>query len=113
MPPRDAFLRRSGYTDPETGEYHPRGKSHTRHRAESLQYTAADPRVQRVRGYRRRYPHPPGKTRGKLRVRAYFRHAGARDWLAGEYEREWTDYRASYYNLSRKEARKMVRDSRP
>jgi len=41
MPPRDAFLRRSGYTDPETGEYHPRGKSHTRHRAESLQYTAA------------------------------------------------------------------------
>ncbi len=108
---RDAFTRRSGHVDPETGVYTPRGRSRVKVRAESRQYSLRE--VDRVRAYRRRFPHPPGIHRGKLRVRAYYRHPGARDWLKSETQREWIAHLASYYHISPAQARRMERESRP
>lgn len=101
-----AFLRHTG------------SGSHQRYqRAESVQYTARDPNVERVRAYRRRHPEPPEPRHpGKVRVRAYFRHRAFAIWRSREergHEAAWTTYLASFYGISRAAARKLERDSRP
>lgn len=113
----DAFTRRSGHVDPETGVYTPRGRSRVKVRAESRQYGPSDAEYQRVRAYRRRHPDPPEpRTPGKVRVRSYVRHRAFRIWRPRE-ERDsqarWIAHLASYYGISRAAARKMERDTRP
>lgn len=74
--------------------------------------------LERVRGYRRTYPHPPGYHHkpSTLRVRGYHRQkpvlSGAA-WERRQNENEWVRYLSGYYHVSRSAARRMERESRP
>ncbi len=74
--------------------------------------------LERVRAYRRTYPHPPGYRHdpNRLRVRHYTRRkpvqSGA-SWERRQYETQWVRYLAQSLGVSVREARRMERDSRP
>ena len=113
--PADAFTRRAGRVDPETGVTAPRGRSRVKVRTEHRQYGPSDPEWQRVRAYRRSYPGGPPRPRD-VRVRCYLRHRPLRAWLSADeraHAREWTAYLARYYGITAAAARRMERETPP
>lgn len=78
--------------------------------------------LEMVRAHRRRHPHPPApatKRRPKnVKVGRYVRRKAGADLPPlnkpeSESEREWIDYLASFYGITKAQARKMERETRP
>jgi hypothetical protein len=77
-------------------------------RAESKQYRD---RVVKVKAYRRSHPGgPPGDA--NVHVVKHWRTPPHRDWLADQNKRDWIDYLAGYYHITKSEARRMERETR-
>ena len=111
---RDAFTRRSGTVDPDTGRYTPKGKAKVRTKDERRRDWKAEFDLETVRRHRRRMPHPPNAIRKAkpVKVDSYIRRGPSASETA-QANREWVAYLADYYHVSLAEARKMERDSRP
>lgn len=135
----DAYTRRTGsgaYW--RSGKYAQKlrreGGGPPRVRSDRSQDLGADYDLEEVKAHRRRHPHPPASSSPRrpknVKVHWYMRRkpdsplgplgpTKRREprWYAkgreSDAEREWIDYLASYYGVSRSKARRMERGSRP
>ncbi len=110
----DAFTRRTGggsYYSKAARTARREGKLQGVIRSEARQYSRED--YVKVRAYRRRHPDPPEpRKRGRVKVRGYWRRRGIIDWLKASNKRDWINYLADFYGISKTEARKMERKTK-